>query len=321
MGFAAIAFAAVFFVVLGIYWGLVVRPENSARGALRRRLRDGSRATPRRSGTVLAQARRLSDIDALNRVLQGTAGVSRPVQKLIDLAGVKITVGTFVLATLTSATLTFVLLRWADVDVPLALLVSVLAATLPYFALRHLARRRLQRFEELFPEALDLVGRALRAGHAFSTGLAMVAEEVADPVGPEFRLVYDQQNFGMPLPDALRGMADRIPLLDVQFFVTAVLTQREAGGNLAEVLDNLTSVIRDRFKVRRQVRAVTAHARITGWVLVGLPPVTALLLLLIAPEHLKVLVEDPVGIRMVVFAVVLQVLGSLVIRRLVQIEY
>ena len=126
-----------------------------------------------------------------------------------------------------------------------------------------------RKFEEQFPEAIDLIGRALRAGHAFTTGLAMAAEEIPAPVGEEFKLLYDRQNFGMPLPDAMRAFAARIPLIDARFFVTAVLTQRETGGNLGEVLDNLASVIRERFKVKRQVRVLTAHGRITGWILAG----------------------------------------------------
>ncbi len=129
-------------------------------------------------------------------------------------------------------------------------------------------RRRPRKFEEQFPEAIELIARALRAGHALTTGLALVAEELPDPVGGEFRLVYDRQNFGMSMPDALHLFAERVPLLDARFFVTAVLTQRESGGNLAEILDNLGDVIRQRFRVKRQIRVVTAHARLTGWVLV-----------------------------------------------------
>jgi tight adherence protein B len=161
----------------------------------------------------------------------------------------------------------------------------------------------------------------LKAGHAFTTGLSLVAEELPDPVGTEFRLAYDRQNFGMPMPDALRSLADRVPLLDAKFFVTAVLTQRDAGGNLSEVLDNLASVIRERFRVKRQVRVVTAHARMTGWVLVGLPPALGLVLTMLSPGHMSVLWTDPTGIKMVAVALVMQVIGTLVIRKLVDVEY
>ena len=165
------------------------------------------------------------------------------------------------------------------------------------------------------------MARALRAGHAFPTGLQMVADEVPDPVGGEFKLVYDRQNFGMPMAEALKGMAERVPVLDARFFVTAVLTQRETGGNLGEVLDNLASVMRDRFKVRRQVRVITAHGRITGWILSGLPPALAGVLCLIAPDHMKLLVSDPLGIKMITVAAGMQITGTLIIRKLVNIPY
>jgi tight adherence protein B len=149
----------------------------------------------------------------------------------------------------------------------------------------------------------------------------MVADEIPAPVGAEFRLLYEQQNFGMPLPEALRSFGDRIPILDARFFATAVLTQREAGGNLSEVLDNLSRVVRERFKVKRQVRVISAHARITGWVLVCLPPVTALGFAIIVPDMIKLLVTDPLGVRMVVVAICLQITGGMIVKKLVNIEY
>ena len=165
-------------------------------------------------------------------------------------------------------------------------------------------------------------GRALRAGHAFTTGLAMAAEEIPAPVGEEFKLLYDRQNFGMPLPDAMKAFAARIPLIDARFFVTAVLTQRETGGNLGEVLDNLASVIRDRFKVKRQVRVLTAHGRITGWILAGTAAGAGLASCSSwRPGHMQMLINDPLGIQMIVVALVLQVIGTLIIRKLVDIPY
>jgi tight adherence protein B len=140
-------------------------------------------------------------------------------------------------------------------------------------------------------------------------------------VGEEFKLLYDRQNFGMPLPDAMKAFALRIPVIDARFFVTAVLTQRETGGNLGEVLDNLASVIRDRFRVKRQVRVLTAHGRITGWILAGLPPALAMVMMVTAPGHLDAMISDPLGIQMIIGALVLQVIGTLIIRKLVDIPY
>jgi tight adherence protein B len=186
----------------------------------------------------------------------------------------------------------------------LGLVAGAVAFFVPFMYVRHMKGRRLRKFEEQFPEAIDLVGRSLRAGHAFSTGLSMAAEEIPDPVGAEFKLLYE-----------------RIPLIDARFFVTAVLTQRETGGNLGEVLDNLASVIRERFKVKRQVRVLTAHGRITGWILAGLPPSLAAALFIITPEHMMLLVNDPLGVKMIVGALVLQITGTLIIRKLVDIPY
>jgi len=181
-------------------------------------------------------------------------------------------------------------------------------------------KTRLARFEEQFPEALDLLSRAIRAGHAFTTAMGMVAEEGPNPVGPEFRKSFDQQNFGLPLKDALNGLAQRVPLLDVRFFVTAVLIQRETGGNLAEILDNLAHVVRERFKIRRQVRVYTAHGRLTGYVLMGLPAALAIVLSFINAEHMNLLFRERMGQMMLTGAIVLQVIGFIWIKRVVQIE-
>ena len=139
----------------------------------------------------------------------------------------------------------------------------VLGFFLPYAYASHMRTKRFQKFEEKFPEAIDTLARAVRAGHAFTTALEMIANEVAEPVAGEFRQLYEEQKFGLPVRDALLNLADRLPLVDVKFFVTAVMLQRETGGNLAEILDNLSYVIRERFKILRQVRVHTAQGRLT----------------------------------------------------------
>ena len=187
-----------------------------------------------------------------------------PLKRLIEQTGVKTSVGAIVAGSGLLALVTFYFALkatgWLLIAVPLA----ALMATIPVAVLKRLRTMRIRKFEEQFPEALDLIGRALRAGHAFTTGLEMVAKEMPAPVGEEFRILYDQQNYGMSFAEALKTFAERIPVLDARFFVTAVLIQRESGGNLAEVLDNLSTVIRDRFRVKRQMRVASAHGRITG---------------------------------------------------------
>jgi tight adherence protein B len=204
---------------------------------------------------------------------------------------------------------------------PLALGAGLLFAGIPVMFVRWKRTQRFRTFEEQFPEAIELMARALRAGHAFPTGIQMVADEMPNPIGAEFKLLYDRQNFGMSLNDALKGMAERVPILDARFFTTAVLTQRETGGNLSEILDNLAAVIRDRFKVKRQVRAVTAHGRITGWILASMPPVLALILTVVSPEFMAPMFTDPLGMKMITAGLTIQVIGTLIIRKLVNIRY
>jgi len=186
--------------------------------------------------------------------------------------------------------------------------------------LRRKRSARLYRFEEHFPEALDLLSRAVRAGHAFSAGMKMVADELDDPVGPEFRKAFDEQNYGLPLKESLNNLADRIPLLDVRFFATAVLIQRDTGGNLAEILDNLANVVRERFKIRRQVRVHTAHGRFTGYVLMALPAFLAIALMFINPEHMNLLFTEPMGQMMIMACIVMQTIGFIWIKQIVKIE-
>ena len=197
---------------------------------------------------------------------------------------------------------------------------AALGFAVPFLVLKVKRRRRLNAFEEQFPEALDLIARALKAGHAFATGLKMVADELAEPVGPEFRKTFDEQNFGLPLKDALDNLTDRIPLLDVRFFATAVMIQRETGGNLSEILENLGHVVRERFKILRQVRVYTAHGRLTGYVLLGLPAFLGVALMFINPDHMNLLFRERLGQQMLMAAIVMQFVGYMWIKKVIKIE-
>jgi tight adherence protein B len=200
------------------------------------------------------------------------------------------------------------------------LVAAAVGGAIPILWLMHRRSARMKRFEEQFPEALDLLSRAIRAGHALQTALGMVAEELPDPVGPEFKKTFEQQNFGLPLRDALNEMAARVAVLDVRFFVTAVLIQRDTGGNLAEILDNLAHVVRERFKIRRQVRVHTAHGRFTGYVLLALPAALAIALSFINPEHMQTLFRERMGQMMLLGAMVMQTIGFIWIRQVIKIE-
>lgn len=321
MGFVLLTFCLVLGIIFGGYCAFVLRPETLEQTALRKRLRGSIAAGSAPVGTLERPAERLSGVQALHVVLSRTSGISGRLERMITQSGLKVTVGTLLLASALLACVSYLVVKWLTYFTYLGLAAAPLGAMVPFLIVRVARTKRLRLFEEQFPEAIDLLARALRAGHSFPTGLTMAADEIPEPVGSEFKLVYDRQNFGMPLGDALKGLADRVPVLDARFFVTAVLTQRETGGNLSEVLDNLSSVIRDRFKVKRQVRVVTAHGRITGWILAGLPPSLAGVLCFVSPDHMKTLVTDPLGIQMLAVAGVLQVSGTFIIRKLVNVPY
>ncbi len=191
---------------------------------------------------------------------------------------------------------------------------------LPVLHLRRLRKKRLRAFEEAFPEAIDLLGRSIRAGHAFATGLKVVAEEGQDPVASEFRQVFEEQKFGLPLDESLLGLADRIDLVDVRIFVTAILVQRDVGGNLAEILDKISYTIRERFMIQRQIRVYSAQGRMTGYLLAALPVLVGILIYALNSEYMSILFEEPIGRMLIALAIFLQLVGFFFIRRIVDIE-
>ena len=312
-------FVAILLLVLLSYWMFVVRAEAQEKSSLIAKLKGVRKQIA--SLSIARAPQPLSHIPALEAALSRRMYVAGPLQQMLVESGVRMTVGTFVLATLVSAAAATVLMWLVFHVLAAAIVIGLFAAFLPFVYVRFKRSKRLQMFEEQFPEAIDLIARALRAGHALTTGLGMVADEIPAPVGPEFKRLYDEQNFGMSLPDAMRAMARRVPVLDARFFVTAVLTQREAGGNLSEVLDNLSSVMRERFKLRRQIRVASAHGRISAWVLSCLPPVLALILFTLSPEFMRILWEDPWGVNLLLLAGVLQLIGTFAISRMVKLEY
>jgi tight adherence protein B len=314
-----VTFVGVAATILGAYWVAVALPETREQAALRRRLK----STPLAQSSVrlLKDRKALSSIGALDAVLVRFTVLSTPLKRAIDESALPLTVGRLLLLCTTAFFVValvvsiFTGLWW------LAVLAGLGASVVPFWVMNFAKTRRLTKFEEQFPEAIDLIARALRAGHAFATGIKMAADELPAPAGPEFKLLYERQNYGGQLPDALRAFAERVPLLDARFFVTAVLTQREAGGNLSEVLDRLAAVMRERFKIKREVRVRSAHGRITAYVLAGMPPALAVFTLVSNPAQMRILTGDPLGVRMIIGAVILQVIGTLVVRKIVDIRY
>lgn len=245
------------------------------------------------------------------------------IKKLIQQAGVNWTPGGLLLlmagGALASMVLT-VLLPVLASRIGISAGLAVLLAALPYLYLRRKRTRRLAAFEEQFPEALDFLARSMRAGHAFTISLRMASEDLPDPLGVEFRTLFNEQNLGAPLDTALSNLAARVPLLDVRFFQSAVVLQKQTGGNLGEILTRLGQVIRERFKLKGQVKAASAHGRVTALVLTILPAATAILMMMAAPGYLLSMVHDPDGQKLIAGSIVGQILGQLVIRKIIRIK-
>jgi len=269
--------------------------------------------------TDLLRQEVLSSIPFLNRLLIDFAPI-RLLTQFLDQADAKIGAGTFVLLSLAVGLVVFVPTVLTNLPVYFGLLFALFGAGAPTVVVSIMKARRFAKFLEQLPDALDLLGRAVRAGHAFTTGLELIANEMPQPVAGEFRVTYDQQNLGLPLRDALQNLATRIPLQDVRIFVTALQIQRESGGNLAEILDNLSYVIRERFKLQRQIRVYTAESRVSLYILTIAPPVVAVLFALGNPEYIRPLIDDPLGQKMVATGIILQLIGYFVIRRITRMK-
>jgi tight adherence protein B len=317
MTFVWITFGVTLAIILGIYWALVVRPETQDKDQLSGRLKTFKVKT---SNVTIANEAQSGQIPFLEGLLQRQSKFIGPLEQLLVESGLQLTPAQFLMISL-GGIVAGAAIGWWFSRLSVGIILAVLFAFLPLIYVRRKRTTRLQAFEEQFPEAVELIARSLRAGHAFTTGLGMAADEVPKPAGPEFRRVYDEQNFGMSLTEALRAMARRVPVLDARFFVTAVLTQRESGGNLSEVLDNLASVMRERFKVKRQIRVISAHGRLSAWILSSLAPALAGFLFLTSPNFMRILWEDPLGVQLVIAAVILQLTGTFIISRMVRIEY
>jgi len=201
-----------------------------------------------------------------------------------------------------------------------AVVLALVFGSIPYMIVRQKRKKRLATMEEQFPESLDFLARSMRAGHAFSISLEMLGEEMADPLGQEFRALFNEQNLGAPLDIALRNFSTRVPLLDVRFFTSSVLLQKQTGGNLSEILSRLAYVIRERFRLKGQVRAASAHGRLTATILTLLPVGTMLCMLVVAPGYLQSMAEDPDGKWLIGGAIVAQVLGNFFIKKIINIK-
>jgi tight adherence protein B len=321
--FILIAIAVFVVVALAVFVIASLMDERSSKARLlRERL-----STVQKGGTerepiqelALLRDEVMSRIPAFDNLLRNSPQIAG-LQTLLEQADVKSRAGNVLLLCLLSgAGLGLVVLLFSGFP-QFAWLGLLLGAFLPYAYANYKRTKRFSKFEELFPEAIDTLARAVRAGHAFTTALELIANELAEPVASEFRKLFEEQKFGLPVRDALINLTERVPLVDVKFFVTAVMLQRETGGNLAEILDNLSYVIRERFKIMRQVRVHTAQGRMTMMLLMGLPPVIVVTMQAMNPSFIRPLFDDPIGHLLIVVGITLQTVGYFVIRKIIQIQ-
>ncbi len=252
-----------------------------------------------------------------------SANIANHLQESIKQSGLTWTSSTMFMATAGMAAPGFLVgLRFPFIinEVLTCLTLSVATASLPYIYVRRKRRKRLGQLEEQFPEALDFIARSVRAGHAFLISLSMVGEHVPEPLSTELRTLFNEINLGAPLATALHNLTERVPLLDFKFFTSTVLLQRQTGGNLNEILGRLAHVIRERFRLKGEVKAASAHGRLTAGILTVLPVITGLLLLLVAPGYLQGMANDPDGKYMIVAAGVAVLIGNYFIRRIIKIK-
>jgi len=261
----------------------------------------------------------LSRIPAFDNYLRRSERVSE-LQKTLEQGNIDVRAGNFIMLCIISALVLDLIGFIVGGNLIFGWVGALIGFFIPYAYASHRRTKRFQKFEEKFPEAIDTLARAVRAGHAFTTAIEMIANEVSEPVAGEFRQLFEEQKFGLPVRDALLNLTDRIPLVDVKFFVTAVMLQRETGGNLAEILDNLSYVIRERFKILRQVRVHTAQGRLTMVLLMALPPTIVVVMQILNPGFIQPLFSEFLGHVLIVAGISLQTIGYFVIRKIIRIQ-
>lgn len=315
--FAILIFLAVVLLIEGAYlaWNSTRGPE-----AQRLNMRLRAMAAGENAKTVaIAKKRTLSDNPRLHRLLAALPKV-HVLDRLLVQSGKNWSVAGFASASLAAGVVAWALTAFFALPLPLQLVAAGAAMSLPLQVVLRARIKRLDQLENQLPDALDLMSRALRAGHAFPTALKMVGDEMKNPIAGEFATVFDEVNFGVAMPDALMSMANRVPSTDLRYFVVAVLIQRETGGNLSELLGSISTIIRDRIKLLGQVRVLSAEGRMSAWVLGLLPFGAGALIQLSSPDFLAVLFTDPGGRKMVGVSLGMMVFGIFVMRRIVKIR-
>jgi tight adherence protein B len=314
-----LVFVAVLLLLEGFYlmWKSYKGPEARKLEKRLQALSGSGDATPQ---AKVLKERMLSDVPALQRLLLRVPR-AQVLDQLILQSGLDWTVSKLLLGCSALGVAGFAAaVGFAHQSEPFGLIPGAALALAPLVFLHHRRAKRLKRIEAQLPEALDLMTRALRAGHAFSSGLQMIGEEMTEPIASEFRIVHDEVNFGVSLQQALTNLSERIPLTDLRYFVVAVLIQRDSGGNLTEVLGNLSRLIRERLKLLAKVRVLSSEGRLSAWVLGVMPFALAGMMNVVNPEFMSLLWTDPIGVGIIKHMLILMAIGVLILRHIVRIR-
>ena len=313
---------AVFLGVAALVGSLAFMMRGNREAEVEERL---SVLTGNKKGRKKADSAQLNDL--LNSMrTDGTSAIERFVSRYLNLrllfeqANVSMAVPTFVTICGSLGALGLFVPALAGISMALAPLIALALAFLPIVWLLMRRKKRLKKFASQLPQALELIARALRAGHSLAAGFSLVAQEVAAPIGSEFQRTFEEQNLGKPLEQALEDMTKRVPNLDLKFFVTAIVLQRQTGGDLAEILDKIGHLVRERFQIWGQVQALTGEGRLSGVVLLALPPALFAVVYKMNPDYLMLLFTDDLGKKMLVGGIVSQLLGAIAIRKIVNIR-
>ena len=261
----------------------------------------------------------LSTVPALNRIMMQWSWTAK-LKTFLNQAGLNTKPAKILLLSVFSGLATYYVLGLFHIQELLCLVAGVGMTAAPFAVIAWKRSKRLRKFEEHLPEALDLLGRAVRAGHSFTTGLELIAQECAEPIAGEFRATFEEQNLGLPLRESLLNLTERVPLVDVRMLVTALLIQRDTGGNLAEILDELSRVIRERFRIYRDVGVKTAQGKLTAAILIALPLIMLAAMGSLNPSYIRVLFDDPTGRILLMGAAGMQFFGSLILWKIVHID-
>jgi tight adherence protein B len=315
-----LVFILALLLVLGAYLA-ATHGSDAKRRKLQKRLQEAllHSAHTEDIEVVLARNELMSEIPALNRLLLRVQ-TALHLKRMLDQADLHITPSRLVMFSVMAGILALVAVSMITISLPLIVLAGLFAASLPFIHVWWKRKKRFDAFLENLPDALELMARALSAGHAFSESLQMISQEMPEPIAGEFHKTYEEQNLGLSLKLALENLMERIPLLDLRMCVTAVLIQRETGGNLAEILEKVAYTIRERFRIMGDLKTLTTSSRLSAWLLCGLPIFVAIAVTFMNPDYMAVLWKDQRGHYLIAAALFMQVTGMLIVRKILNIK-